>query len=150
MSSASAPEKASRTARWAYIMTRWRIGFVTNGRQVGAKKLRPAKRWNLVAFPGRAGGESTGVVDLIAIRRDHKTVKGAIRRGDLFEIILIQVKGGQAHGPTSDDRRRLRTVAAHYRAKAVLLAAWRLGKQPQFSRLSGNEWKPVDPGDVFR
>ena len=58
--------------------------------------VKPARRWQLVGFPGPAGRESTRIVDLIAIRKDHATVNGGFKRGDLFEIILIQIKGGGA------------------------------------------------------
>jgi len=58
----AAQEKARRTARWAITMSKVRI------RQVLART-----RWQLVTFTGKAGGESTGVVDLLAIRKDHGT-----------------------------------------------------------------------------
>ena len=48
----------------------------------------------IVPLPGRNGKESAGVVDLLAIRRDHRTKNRIIKRGDLFEIILIQVRAG--------------------------------------------------------
>jgi hypothetical protein len=60
-------------------------------------------RWQLVSFPGPAGRESAGIVDLMAIRKNHATPNGAFKRGDLFEIILIQIKGGGARRPKMDD-----------------------------------------------
>ncbi|MFQ5853564.1 MAG: hypothetical protein ACE5JU_23650 [Candidatus Binatia bacterium] len=59
-------------------------------------------------FPGPAGRESAGIVDLIAIRKDHGTNNNKFKRGDLFEIILIQIKGGGARLPKTNDIRRLR------------------------------------------
>lgn len=55
-------------------------------------------------FPGPGGGESTGIVDFMAIRKDHSQPEtDPLKRGDLFEIILIQVKGGSARMPTRQD-----------------------------------------------
>jgi hypothetical protein len=57
----------------------------------------PARtRWQLVTFCGTAGGESVGVVDLMAIRKDHGKPLPGTKRGDNFQIVLIQVKGGSA------------------------------------------------------
>lgn len=89
----------------------------------------------MVAFTGPSGGESRGIVDLLAIRKDHTTEKAGLKRGDLFEMILIQVKGGGAAWPSKPDIDRLRKVARYYRARDVLLAEWRPGKQPSLYRL---------------
>jgi len=56
----AAQQKASKTARWAITMTKVRI------RQVLSRT-----RWQLVTFCGHAGGESRGVVDLLAVRKHH-------------------------------------------------------------------------------
>src|SRR5262245_9882791 len=101
---------AIRTAKWATTMTKWRIGFETGGRRLAKPGVRPARRWQLVSFPGPAGRESAGIVDVMAIRRDHRLSSRKFKRGDLFEIILIQIKGGGARGPKMDDILRLRTV----------------------------------------
>src|SRR5438128_10094086 len=95
-----AQQKAARTARWAVTMTKVRI------RQVVSRT-----RWQLVTFYGKSGGESVGVVDLLAIRKDHGQPVGGIRRGDALQIILVQVKGGSAARPTLEDAARLRIVA---------------------------------------
>ena len=34
----TATEKAKITAKWATTMTRWHIGFVTNGKRLGSAK----------------------------------------------------------------------------------------------------------------
>src|SRR3990170_160580 len=94
----TATEKAKLTAKWATTMTRWHIGFVTNGKRLGSAKVKPTRRWQLVGFPGPAGRESTGIVDLLAIRKNHQKPKPPFKRGDLFEIILIQIEGGGANG----------------------------------------------------
>ena len=88
-----------------------------------------------MGFPGPAGRESAGIVDLMAIRKDHSKSNGKFKRGDLFEIILIQIKGGGARWPNADDIRRLRAVAKRYSAKDVILAEWTKGSHQNFYRL---------------
>jgi len=117
---------AARTQRWAVTMTKVCI------RQL--MSAAPFPRWHFVSFTGARGRESRGVVDLIAIRKDHKAYKG-LKRGDRFQIILIQVKGGYAANPTVDDADRLRAVARYHRAQCVLLASWKKGTPVQFFSL---------------
>jgi hypothetical protein len=148
--------KAIRTAKWATIMTKWRIAFETGGKRVGSPRVKPTRRWQLVSFPGPGGRESAGIVDLVAIRKDHSTSNRRFKRGDLLEIILIQVKGGGARLPEREDIRRLRAVARHYHARDVALAEWVKGDRVRFSRLRRNQldprkaWEEVDPGVLFR
>jgi hypothetical protein len=120
----AAQQKAAKTARWSVTMTRWLIA-----------KLKTKTAWNLVTFGGKKGGESVGVVDIMAIRKDHRQGSDGLKRGDLFEIVLFQVKGGSAAWPTPDDIRRLVKVGQRYAAKAVILAEWKKGKQPTLYRL---------------
>jgi len=115
--------------------------------------VRGNRGWEIVNFTGRAGSESRGIVDLLAIRKDHRA--GPVARGDLFEMILIQVKGGTARPPTRADIDRLRVVAALYRARAVLLAEWTKGTKPSFSTLrplpldhTDDPWEEVEDEDV--
>jgi hypothetical protein len=151
-----ATAKAIRTAKWATTMTRWAIGFETNGRRLGSRTVKPTRRWQLVGFPGPAGRESAGIVDLIAIRKNHGKPNGKLKRGDLFEIILIQIKGGGARRPTLDDLRRLRAVAKRYNARDVALSEWVKGRGPKFYWLDRNQhdpntvWEEIDPGILFR
>jgi len=98
-----------------------------------------------------------GVVDLIAIRKDHGMPLPRTKRGDNFQIILIQVKGGSAPMPTADDGNRLRAVARRHRARGVLLAAWTKGKAARFFRLRQRQAKAVgdwieveDLNSIFR
>jgi hypothetical protein len=84
-----AQRKAAHTARWAVTMTKVRI------RQTLART-----RWQLVTFCGVSGAESVGVVDLMAIRKDHrkplpgtkplggKTFRTTQIEGSVFEIAL--------------------------------------------------------------
>jgi hypothetical protein len=99
---------------------------------------------------GPEGGESRGVVDMIAIRKDHGRPYPGTKRGDSFQIVLIQIKGGQAAKPTDDDLKRLRKVARRHNACGILLSKWRKGKSAQSFSLrpkAGNakeDWAEID------
>jgi hypothetical protein len=137
----AAQQKAAKNARWSIIMTRWLI-----------TRLRLKRSWNLVTFTGAGGGESAGIVDVLAIRKDHRKGANGLKRGDAFEIILIQVKGGNAAWPSEDDIKRLRKVGDKYDAKAVVLAEWKKGKQPVLYQLGfGDVWIKLDhPLHLFK
>lgn len=137
---------AAYTERWAVTMTKVRI------RQ--AVSRAPYPLWHLLTFAGPDGGESRGVVDMIAIRKDHSTPRNRLKRGDTFQIILIQVKGGYAAKPTADDAERLRIVARRHGACGVLLATWKKGTAARFftlgRRSQSGEWVEVsDLGTIF-
>jgi hypothetical protein len=132
-------KKAQHTALWARTMTKW---LVTYSRRSGAK-------WTLVDFGGKTRSEARGIVDLMAIRKDHRRYVAGLERGDLFEIVLIQTKGGTARRPTADDVERLSKVGKYYKAKAVVLAEWRKGEALDLLMLKGKDWIPVTPDDVF-
>lgn len=119
-------------------MTKW---LITYSRRKGVK-------WHLVEFGGPTGAESRGVVDLLAIRKDHRQPIDKLKRGDLLDIVLIQSKGGTSRQPTPDDLFRLRAVAKHHRARAVVLASWRKGQLRLF-RLERSKWVSVTPQEVF-
>ena len=140
----NAQQKAALTARWAVTMVKVRI-----------RRVASRTRWQLVTFYGKSGGESVGVVDLLAVRKDHGAPAGVIRRGDALQIILIQVKGGSAARPTLDDAARLRAVAKRHGACDVLLATWKKGTMPRFFRLrratASEPWAEITNLDsVFR
>lgn len=128
--------KAHTTGRWAETMFR-------------ALSRRVAQRWQFVSFRGKAGGEWRGIVDLIAIRKDTAPPLNAmLKRGDLFEIILVQVKGGTARSPTKEDRVRLREVANHYDARCVVLFEWKLGHSWSFRVLDLETFEWIEtPGE---
>ena len=132
-------KKAQYTAKWARTMTKW---FVTYGHRAGA-------RWNIVDFGGKTKSESRGVVDLIAIRKDHRQDTKGLKRGDLFEIILLQIKGGSAPRPTDEDIDRLLKVSRHHRAKAIVLAEWQRGKKLDLSTLKNRKWEPTTATQIF-
>src|SRR5262245_53426926 len=89
--------KALRTAKWARIMTKWLVSHSSKG---GVK-------WQVVSFNGKSSQESKGIVDMIAIRKNHSASVVSKHRGDLFEIVLLQVKGGSAKFPSKEDVERL-------------------------------------------
>jgi hypothetical protein len=140
----NAQKKAALTARWAVTMAKVRI-----------RRVASRTRWQLVTFYGKSGGESVGVVDLLAVRKDHGAPSGVIRRGDALQIILIQIKGGTAAMPTFDDAARLRAVAKRHGAYDVLLATWKKGTMPRFFRLrratASSPWAEITNLDtIFR
>jgi len=92
--------EALRTARWARIMTKW---LIRHSSKEGVK-------WQLVDFCGKHGQESAGIVDLMAIRKNHKKPDEGGHRGDMFEIVLIQVKGGSAPRPKPKEIERMLAV----------------------------------------
>jgi len=130
---------AHRTARWAKIMTKW---LITRNRKNGAK-------WHVVNFLGPNNAESRGVVDLLAIRKDHQMRDAKVKRGDLFEIVLIQVKGGGALFPSKEDVVRLKAAAKYHRAKAVILSEWKPRKSLQLYLLKRNKWMSMKPDEIF-
>lgn len=142
---ATPSEKAARTSRWARIMVKWLITSV-----------RVTRKWEIVNFTGPAGCESRGIVDLLAIRKDHRG--GVVGRGDFFEMILVQVKGGSAPWPTPSDIRRLHAVEKHYNVRHVVLAEWKKGHQPvchvlsPFRRGAGLKeiWTETAAASIFR
>ncbi len=123
-------QQAAHTAKWAVTMAK--VGI----RQAIADN--PWPHWHLLTFTGPAGNESRGVVDLIAVRKDHGKPLPGTKLGDALQIILIQAKGGSAAMPTAEDAERLRIVALHHGACYTLLAAWKKGKAAQFFSLDEN------------
>ena len=110
-----------------------------------------ARRWRMVSFRGPGGQESRGVVDLIAIRRDHREpADNLLKRGDLFEILLIQIKGGSAAKPKEADKERLLKVKKKYGAEHVVLFSWKKNKEKQFAVLGKDrKWHNVEPEELF-
>lgn len=86
---------------------------------------RYSDRWQFIDFRGPGGQESAGVVDILAIRKSGKQpdIEG-LKSLDLFDIILIQVKGGSAGKPTQEDTSRLKLVRDQYKAQAIVLYEW--------------------------
>lgn len=85
-------------------------------------------RWQWVDFPGPKGRESAGIVDILAVRK-RWDVSGApeddiLKHLDVFDLMLIQVKGGRAPMPSALDIARMERVADLYRIDKVLLYQW--------------------------
>ena len=55
--------------------------------KVRTTKSLARTRWQLVTFFGPGGAESVGIVDLIAIRKDHDSPPRGTKRGDNLQII---------------------------------------------------------------
>jgi len=132
-------QKAANTDRWTEILFR-------------ALSNRVAKRWRFVSFRGLGGGEWRGIVDVLGIRKNtgaskHKVLKA----GDLFDVVLIQMKGGSARPPSTEDIQRLRAVKRHYRAREIVLFSWKRGQGCTFCTLErGTRWSdPVDASVLF-
>lgn len=140
-----AAERAAEIARWAVTMSKVRI-----------RTVKARTKWQFVTFLGKTGAESAGIVDVLAVRKDHHNANGDLKRGDGLQIVLIQVKGGGARKPSPEDIKRLRAVARRYHAEQVLLATWKKGKQPTFFKLAARRnastmWAEVeDLRTIFR
>ncbi len=133
-------KKAGNTDRWTEILFR-------------ALTARVAERWRFVSFRGAGGGEWRGIVDVLAIRKDtsHSTRK-PLKSGDLFDIVLVQMKGGAARMPSAAEMARLKAVARRYRAKDIVLFEWkqRVRHPCRFSRWRGGKWCCVkSPAEIF-
>lgn len=115
----AAAQKAIKTAKTATTLAKAHLKRESN---------KHDGRWQWVDFPGPKGRESAGIVDILAIRKkwdvpvteEFKNLKHL----DIFDIMLIQVKGGSAPMPTADDIVRMEVVADHYHACNVLLYQW--------------------------
>jgi len=135
---ASPTEKAADTDRWTEILFR-------------ALSNRVAKRWRFVSFRGQGGGEWRGIVDVLAIRKDTShSEHHLLKSGDLFDIVLVQMKGGAAKPPSREDVARLRAVARRYKAKAIVLFSWQRGNGTRFQRLGrGGAWVESSAKEIF-
>ncbi len=134
----SAPTaQRKNTDRWTEILFR----ALTN---------RVAKRWRLVSFRGMRGGDWKGIVDVLAIRKDtaHPSDE-QLKCGDLFDIILVQMKGGSSKEPSETAKERLLRVQERYGAKHVVLFTWKRGLGCKFSILTGNKWAPSSAKEIF-
>jgi hypothetical protein len=130
-------QKAANTDHWTEILFR-------------ALSNRVAKRWRFVSFRGTSGSEWRGIVDVLGIRKDTaKSDHELLKSGDLFDVVLVQMKGGSAKPPTLAEIRRLRVVARKYRAKNVVLFSWRRGQGCSFKKLRGTQWLPSSAMELF-
>jgi hypothetical protein len=132
-------EKALKTATWARTMTKVII----------SRNNRKPPFWHVINFLGTKKQESAGIIDLLAIRKDHSKTR-SLPKGDGFEIILVQVKGGSARNPSPIDIQRMEAVKDRYGAKSVVLSSWKKGRAVELRVLSEAGWgDPVDPDSIF-
>jgi hypothetical protein len=105
----------------------------------------------LCRFRGISGGEWRGVVDVLAIRKDtSRSDHRVFRSGDLFEMVLVQMKGGSVRNPSAADIRRLRAVKRRYGAEAIVLFTWKKGVSSHFFKLGrGVEWIRASAREIF-
>jgi hypothetical protein len=131
--------KAHATGRGAEIIFR-------------ALSSRAANRWRFVSFRGQGKAEWRGVIDVLAVRKNTaQPANVELKRGDLLDIVLFQIKGGDARGPTRQDCVRLREVAKYYHARSVVQFQWRKGVSSHFFELDRRtlEWKRTTGTEVF-
>lgn len=113
-------------AEWAEIIVQKNHTGKMANTLAKALAQRYAYRWQFVDFLGPNGKESAGVVDIVAIRKSSKAqpLFEGLKKLDLFDIILIQVKGGSAVRPSTFDVKRLKLVGSQYHAEAIVLFEW--------------------------
>ena len=130
--------KAANTDRWTEILFK-------------SLSARAAQRWRFVSFRGLGGGEWRGIVDILAIRKDTTVSKhDLLKSGDLFDFILVQMKGGSARKPNASEIARLRAVAKRYRAKEIVLFSWKRARECKFETLGrGDDWKLSSASAIF-
>ena len=136
--SPTAYEKAANTDRWTEILFK-------------ALSARAAQRWRFVSFRGSGGGEWRGIVDILVIRKDTTVSKHELlKSGDLFDFILVQMKGGSARKPSASEIARLRAVAKRYRAKKIVLFSWKRQRECKFETLGrANDWQLSSASAIF-
>jgi hypothetical protein len=128
---------AGHTDKWTEILFR-------------ALTYRVAMRWRFASFRGSNGGEWRGVVDVLAVRKNTSAPTDArLKPGDLFEMILVQMKGGDAALPTAADIARIRIVQKHYGAREVVLYEWKRKTHSRFSRLIDGKWVRASAEEIF-
>ena len=91
------------------------------------------------------------MVDILAIRKntDH-SIHELLKSGDLFDLVLVQMKGGGARPPTLGDIRRLKAVRRRYGARDIVLFSWKKGEGCRFERLTRNgTWANSSALDIF-
>jgi hypothetical protein len=90
-------------------------------------------------------------VDVLAVRKDTAaSTHGLLKSGDLFDFVLVQMKGGSARDPNASEVARLRAVARWHKAKAVVLFTWKRGEGCTWRRLHRDgTWRQTNVAAVF-
>jgi hypothetical protein len=83
------------------------------------------------------GNGVRGMVDVLAIRKDtsHSSHE-LLKSGHLLDTVLVRMKGGSARMPSGVEIRRLMAVARRYRAKEIILFAWKRATNCDFYKLT--------------
>ncbi|MDO8905964.1 hypothetical protein [Hydrogenophaga sp.] len=121
-----AADKAISTAKTAVTLAKAHL--IRESRKHGG-------RWQWVDFPGAKGRESAGIVDILAVRKRWE-ISGlpedeVLKHLDVFDIMLIQVKGGGARMPSAIDIARMERVADLYNIDKVLLYQWNTNRKSE-------------------
>ncbi len=137
---------------WVEIIKKVRDSGKMANTLAKALAKRYSYRWQFVDFLGPAGHESAGVVDIVAIRKSgiRPSIAG-LKSLDMFDIILIQVKGGSSGMPKNDDVNRLKIVKDQYHADEIVLFEWNKKKDlTRFSVLDeSSDWLEKSPAEIF-
>lgn len=108
--------------------------------------------WKFVDFTSKdKKRESAGIVDLLALRKSSRPpgIDG-LKPLDLFDVIVIQAKGGKSPRPTAEEIDRMRKVAAFYQAEKVVLFEWQKNVKSVYSVLDVNgQWVKKSAKQVF-
>ena len=114
---------------------------------------RYSKRWQFIDFLGPAGRESAGIVDIFAIRKSSNEPEiPGLKKLDLFDIWIMQVKGGSASDPKLQDISRMKLVQKHYHAKGVILFRWEKSNTEKtgfFLLNESDQWVRESPAQLF-
>ncbi|RZJ24206.1 MAG: hypothetical protein EOO54_10125 [Haliea sp.] len=144
---AAAKREAGKAAS-AKAIASWRMANTL----CKALAKRTSYRWQFFDFLGPNRRESAGIVDIVAMRKSGKAPgSGPLKRYDLFELVLIQVKGGAARWPTAQEIDRLKEVARVYNATAVVLFEWKLKTHSRYLVLDEqtSEWVETRASKLF-
>ena len=148
------PEKTEKKLTQAKVNQSKNLAVEATKLQIEITNSSTAK-YQFVEFSGPNGGDSNGIVDLLAIKKNRnkkENKKHGLSNADLLDIIQIQVKGRGSLPPKNDDKKRMKKIAKYYKFKETLLSRWDPSKGffPVFSRLTDqNTWQIVDAKTIF-
>ena len=133
------PQKVHYIAKWADTMTKWHI----------KKASKKQNQWRFVDFRGKKG-ESAGIIDAVAVRREHKKNQ---TKADNLDIILLQIKGSITNPkfPTKSEDHRLRLAGKSCNARKIVLSRYTYKENILFYELDrNNKWKLSEPKLLFK
>ncbi len=107
-------QKAAHTKKWRRAADK--AHATGRNAKTFAKYALGKAGWRVVSFDTSSGHEYTGIVDLVAIKRNN-------RAPDELTVMLVQVKGGTAR-VTEAEMMRLRAAAKRVRVR------WNVAHKP--------------------